>query len=421
MKYNFLLHLHPQKIKSDAIKFNITFGLGGMAALLFVIQLITGLLLKFHYIPNPVGAYESILNIENNLFFGQLLRNLHHWSAILLIWITFLHLLRIVFTGAFYPPRHGSWYLGIGLIILVIISNFTGYLLVWDQLSYWAITISTSLIGYIPLFGYQLKEFLLAGNTINEQTLSNFYNLHTGFMPVVMLLLMSWHFWKIRKAGGVILSEKAKNSQSIDVNPHLIVREMVVALALLAFLLILSALFDANLQEKANPYDSPNPTKAPWYFMGFQEMLIHFHPSMVINVFPAFILTFFIWMPFSKFDENKSGVWFSSINGKKVVILFSILSLLVCLLIVITEQLIIDANDSLTNTPVWIGNGVLLFLILVLLFGSLIFTAFKRFNLSALEGIQVIIASLSVVYIVFSITGIFFRGQGMQLMWPWQF
>ena len=139
--YNLILHLHPRKVKPYTLRFTLTFGLGGMAALLVVIQVFTGLLLKFHYIPSPDGAYNSVLNINEGLLFGKLAHNIHHWSAILLLWITFLHMLRVLFTGAYRKPRHATWIFGILLLILVVLSNFTGYLLPWDQLSYWAVTV----------------------------------------------------------------------------------------------------------------------------------------------------------------------------------------------------------------------------------------------------------------------------------------
>ncbi len=124
-----------------------------MAALLVVIQVFTGLLLKFHYEPSPENAYNSILNLQEGLLFGKMLRNLHHWSAIALLWVVFLHMLRVLFTGAYRKPRHANWIFGLALLILVVLSNFTGYLLPWDQLSFWAVTISTSLLAYIPLIG----------------------------------------------------------------------------------------------------------------------------------------------------------------------------------------------------------------------------------------------------------------------------
>ena len=218
--HNLILHLHPRKLKASTLDFKLTFGLGGSAALLIVIQVITGLLLKFHYIPSPEGAYNSVLNINNDLLFGKLAHNLHHWSAILLLWITFLHMLRVLFTGAYHKPRHASWIIGIVMLILVVLSNFTGYLLPWDQLSYWAVTVCTSLFQYIPLIGEPAREALLGGNEVGSATLSNFFNLHTGVIPLIIILLMGFHFWRIRKAGGVVVSENDKDSPMVEYLPQ---------------------------------------------------------------------------------------------------------------------------------------------------------------------------------------------------------
>ena len=199
-------------------------------------------------------------------------------------------MLRVFFTGAYRKPRHATWIFGIFLLILVVLSNFTGYLLPWDQLSYWAVTVCTSLLQYIPLIGNPLKEALLGGNEVGSVTLSNFFNLHTGIIPLLIIILMGYHFWRIRKAGGVIVPESSKDYPMVDTQPNLVSREFVVALVLLAFLLAISVFFDAPLRERANPAFSPNPAKAPWYFMGLQELLIHFHPFFAVVVFPVTIL-----------------------------------------------------------------------------------------------------------------------------------
>jgi len=148
---NILLHLHPASIPEGAIQFNRTFGLGGMAALLIVIQFITGIMMRFYYEPLPGNAYDSIIHLQNNVLFGQFIRNIHHWSGMFVVPIVFLHLLRIFYTGAFQNKRKINWLIGLALLMLVIFSNFTGYLLPWDQLAYWAITVSTAILQYIPL------------------------------------------------------------------------------------------------------------------------------------------------------------------------------------------------------------------------------------------------------------------------------
>ena len=278
-RFGLILHLHPRKVKASTLRFTLTFGLGGMAALLVVIQVVTGLLLKFHYEPSPENAYNSILNLQESLLFGKMLRNIHHWSAIAFVWVAFLHMLRTAFTGAYRPPRDGTWITGLALMLLVVLSNFTGYLLPWDQLSYWAVTVGTSLLSYIPLAGEPIRRALLGGAEVGQPTLTNFFNLHTGVIPLMIIALMTWHFWRIRRAGGVIVADRDKESPMVDTKPHLVNREFVVAITLLAAIFIISSLLDAPLRERANPAFSPNPAKAPWYFMGLQELLIHFHHS----------------------------------------------------------------------------------------------------------------------------------------------
>ena len=402
------------------LRFPLTFGLGGMAALLIVIQVFTGLLLKFHYIPSPDGAYDSVLNINEGLLFGRLAHNIHHWSAILLLWITFMHMLRVLFTGAYRKPRHATWIFGILLLILVVLSNFTGYLLPWDQLSYWAVTVSTSLLQYIPLIGNPLRETLLGGEEVGSVTLSNFFNLHTGIIPLLIIILMGFHFWRIRRAGGVIVPDSARDEPMVDTQPNLVAREFVVALVLLAFVLAVSVIFDAPLRERANPAFSPNPAKAPWYFMGLQELLIHFHPFFAVVVFPATILAGSFWLPYIRLKDNNHGIWFLSEKGKdagKIALLSGFIFTIVFIMI---SELLPDPETILPAVPSLITNGLIPFIIVA----ASIFYFMKylkaKFVLNRSEYIQSLMIILVISYSVLSLTGIFFRGAGMKLMWPWQ-
>ena len=417
--YNLILHLHPRKVKPSTLAFRLTFGLGGMAALLIVIQVFTGLLLKFHYIPSPAGAYDSVLNINEGLQFGKLAHNIHHWSAILLLWITFLHMLRVLFTGAYRKPRHATWIFGILLLILVVLSNFTGYLLPWDQLSYWAVTVSTSLLQYIPLIGNPLRETLLGGQEVGSVTLSNFFNLHTGIIPLLIIILMGFHFWRIRRAGGVIVPDSSRDEPMVDTQPNLVAREFVVALVLLAFVLAVSVIFDAPLRERANPAFSPNPAKAPWYFMGLQELLIHFHPFFAVVVFPATILAGSFWLPYIRLKDNNHGIWFLSEKGKdagKIALLSGFIFTIVFIMI---SELLPDPETILPAIPSLISNGLIPFIIVA----ASIFYFMKylkaKFALNRAEYIQAILIIMVVSYTVLSLTGILFRGEGMKLMWPW--
>ncbi len=417
---NLLLHLHPRKVKPYTLRFTLTFGLGGMAALLIVIQVFTGLLLKFHYVPSPDGAYDSVLNINEGLLFGKLAHNIHHWSAVLLLWITFLHLLRVFFTGAYGKPRHATWIFGVILLMLVVMSNFTGYLLPWDQLSFWAVTVVTSLLQYIPLLGEPIKEMLLGGQEVGGVTLSNFFNLHTGLIPLLIFIMMGFHFWHIRKTGGVIVPAVQKEEALTDTYPNLVAREFVVALVLLAFLLAISVLFDAPLRDRANPYFSPNPAKAPWYFMGMQELLIHFHPVFVVVVFPLVILAAGFRLPFLKLSGTNPGIWFISHQGKKAGKYALVAGCIFTLVFILVSELLPDPETLFPMIPSFVLTGLVPFAIVA---GTIyIFMKFlkKRFSVSTSEYIQALVILLVVSYTVLSLTGILFRGEGMKLMWPWQ-
>jgi quinol-cytochrome oxidoreductase complex cytochrome b subunit len=417
--YNLILHLHPRKVKLSTLDFTLTFGLGGMAALLIVIQVFTGLLLKFHYVPSPDGAYDSVLRINNSLLFGRLAHNIHHWSAILLLIISFLHLLRVFFTGAYSKPRHAAWIFGLLLLILVVLSNFTGYLLPWDQLSYWAVTISTSLLQYIPVIGGAAREALLGGNEAGSPTLSNFFNLHTGIIPLMMLIFMGYHFWRIRRAGGVIVSEADKGGPMVDTQPNLVARELVVALVLIAFLLVLSIAFDAPLRERANPSFSPNPAKAPWYFMGLQELLMHFHPLFAIVVIPVTILTAALRLPYINIHDSNKGVWFLSENGKKSGIVSMYSGFILTILFILLSEFLPDPEALLPSLPGLITTGLLPFFLTAGTIFYFVKYLQRKYMLNRSELIQSIVIIMVTSYTVLTITGIFFRGEGMKLMWPW--
>jgi len=418
--YNLILHLHPRKVKLASLRFTLSFGLGGMAALLVVVQILTGLLLRFHYIPSPDGAYDSVLTITDNLLFGKLAHNIHHWSAIFLLWITFLHMLRVFFTGAYRKPRHATWTVGILLLMFVVLSNFTGYLLPWDQLSYWAVTVSTSLLQYIPFIGELVYETLLGGQEVGSATLSNFFNLHTGILPLIMILLMVHHFWRIRKAGGLIVREDEKETTLVDTQPNLVARELVVALVLVAFLLVLSIIFDAPLRERANPTFSPNPAKAPWYFMGLQELLIHFHPFFAVVVFPVIILLGSFCLPFIKLNDTNYGIWFLSAKGRIAGKYAAVAGFIFTVIFILISELLPDPETILPTIPSIVTTGLIPFIIVSGTIYIFLKIMLHKLSINHSEYIQSLLIILVVSYSVLSFVGILFRGEGMSLLWPWQ-
>ncbi len=155
---NLVLHLHPAKVPVRTLSWTYTWGLGGLSALLITMLALTGVMLQMNYTPSPPQAYLDVLALRSNTWFGDLLRNVHHWSANLLVIVAVLHLLRVFFTGAHRPPREINWIFGLLMLLLVLGANFTGYLLPWDQLAYWAITVGTSILSYVPLIGEWLTR-----------------------------------------------------------------------------------------------------------------------------------------------------------------------------------------------------------------------------------------------------------------------
>ena len=412
---NILLHIHPLKVNEASLRYNRTFGLGGMAALLIVIQILTGILLRFYYTPSPAEAYDSIIFLKNHVLFGQFIRNIHYWSGVFMLLIAFLHFLRVFFTGAYREIRKINWLFGLILLILVVFLNFTGYLLPWDQLAYWAITVSTNIISYLPLIGDYLRTMIVGGKELNAGTLQTFFTFHTAVLPLLLLVLVLYHFWRVRKAGGVLMPETGEKPEMVPVMPNLVFKEFIVALVLLAILFLVAALFNAPLLEKANPAYSMNPTKAPWYFAGVQELLMHFHPFFAAFIIPVSVVVFFAWIPFLKYDEAPNGHWFISEKGKQSSKNTAIFSAVITIAGILFNEYVLNFEILLKGIPAVISNGIVpLFILLMFMAGYYSFYL-KRFKLSKEELVQAVFVFIVVAFIVLTITGILFRGKDMEL------
>ncbi len=420
-----ILHLRPVRVPEKALKYTHTWGLGGMSLVLVGLLVATGALLMFVYEPSPERAYESILSLQNEVFFGKLVRNVHHWSANFLIAVALLHLLRVYFTGAFHPPRQFNWIIGLSLLFCILVSNFTGYLLPWDQLSYWAITICTGMIGYAPGIGERLQEVIRGGSEIGPATLINFYALHTTVIPVFIIVLMVFHFWRVRKAGGVVLprspdDEPEEKPEYVLTLPNLLLREFVVALVLVASIMVFSLFFDAPLGDVANPGMSPNPAKAPWYFVGFQEIQLHFHPLFAVVILPLLAAGALLLIPYLRYDGDTSGVWFFSHKGRRMAMVAAITALTLTPACIFLDEFWLDLPAWLPGLPPVISNGLVP--VSVMLAGLVGFYAYlkKSFSASNNEAIQAFFILLTVAFVALTVTGVWFRGPGMALVWPWE-
>lgn len=408
-----LLHLHPPKVNAQSIKYTRTFGLGGIAALLFVLLFISGLLLRFVYVPSEKGAYDSIIYLQNEVLFGQLLRNMHYWSGMLLVVVSFLHVVRVFYSQSIYHERRKNWLYGLLIMFLVIMSNFTGYLLPWDQLAFWAVTIMTNMLSYIPVIGDGMATLVRGGSEVNEETLLRFYHFHTGLLPLLMVFLMSIHFWLVRKAKGVAVPASPKK-EMVNTNPELIYKEIVVALSLILLLIIFSMVVDAPLLGKANPLESPNPSKAPWYFMGFQELLLHMHPGFGIFIVPVLVTAFLIYIPYYKTEINV-GVWFNSATGKKITIWSVVYSLIFTSFLILGTEYFLEFQQWMPNAPVLLTTGLFPLLLYILPSYGFILLVKKHLNAGKIELIIALVTILFTAYLVMTIVGSLLRGEGMHL------
>ena len=361
---NFFLHLHPVKVHRHSLRATYTWGLGLISFFLFLILTVSGILLMFYYVPSTTQAYDRMLDLRGTVAFGVFLRNMHRWAAHGMVAAVFLHLCRVFLTGAYKPPREFNWVLGVVLFLLTMFASFTGYLLPWDQLAFWAITVGTSIAGYAPVFGKEVRFLLLGDTNVGQEALLRFYVLHVAVLPVLISLLVAIHFWRIRKDGGLsrppeedefvpgvaavesagvgagasaavgVEAEggklqgeprrygiqglvkgpitKAGNvpDRSVFSWPNLFVAELVVFLVTVAGVLLVSFFFNAPLEEPVNIMHPPNPAKAPWYFLGLQEMVSYsaFWGGVGIPTLEVLLLLF---LPYVDRKPGGVGRWFS--------------------------------------------------------------------------------------------------------------
>ena len=363
---NFFLHIHPVKVHRHTIKPWFTMGLGLITFFLFVILIVTGVLLMFYYVPSTEQAYNRMLDLRSSVAFGTFLRNMHRWAAHGMVAAVFLHMCRVFFTGSYKKPREFNWVLGVGLFLLTLFSSFTGYLLPWDQLAFWAITVGSAIAGYAPVVGKEIQFLLLGDATVGQEALLRFYVLHIAVLPLVMTMMIAVHFWRIRKDGGLSRpeeSEELKESKPDSLNdwpneldveptpaivaapvatatiekkrygiqglvrgpftkvgnvpdksvfswPSLFMAELFVFVVTVAGVLVVSLLFNAPLEEPVNIAHPPNPAKAPWYFLGLQEMVSYsaFWGGVGIPTLEVLIL---LLVPYLDRSTKGVGKWFA--------------------------------------------------------------------------------------------------------------
>ena len=351
---NVWLHIHPAKVKKEHLRFKHTFYLGFITFFLFTILVTTGIALMCYYRPSTSTAYQDMKDLQFVVFLGPYLRAMHRWAAHGMVVCVFLHMCRVFYTASYKNPRQFNWVIGVFLLLLTLGLSFTGYLLPWDQLAFWAITVGTNIGSYAPLVGGQVRELLLGGHGVGEGALLRFYVLHVAVLPSVLILFTIVHFWRVRKDGGLSrpvwkLKAKQPEQQLVTIGapadraplhasaasgtktyglmevvtgkpifetiepdeeddavfsyPFAFFREAIALMATVTTVMAISLFFRAPLEELANPAKTPNPAKAPWYFLGLQELVSH---SALIGgvIAPALMVLALLAIPY--FDRNPS-------------------------------------------------------------------------------------------------------------------
>ncbi len=348
---NFFLHIHPVKVHKNSLRPSYTLGLGLISFFLFVILAVTGILLMFYYVPATTQAYDRMLDLRGSVAFGPILRNMHRWAAHGMVAVVFMHMCRVFFTGSYKKPREFNWVLGVVLFLLTLFLSFTGYLLPWDQLAFWAITVGTAIAGYAPVIGKDIQFLLMGGSAVGQEALLRFYVLHVAVLPAILTLVVAIHFWRIRKDGGLSRSADADPTPPMEMAvsasdpkpvqleprktygiqglvrgpltkvgnipdntvfswPNLLTAELFTFVMTLSVILVLALLFNAPLEEPVNILQPPNPAKAPWYFLGLQEMVSYSAFWGGIGV-PGVYVLLLIFTPYLDRSPGGVGKWFS--------------------------------------------------------------------------------------------------------------
>jgi quinol-cytochrome oxidoreductase complex cytochrome b subunit len=274
------------------------FCLGGTPMYLFAVQIITGILLAFYYVPDPSQAYESVAHITNDVSFGWYIRSLHKWGATLMIASVILHQMRVFFTGAYRKPRELSWVVGMVLLLLTLVCGFTGYSLVYEQLSYWGAKVGTNIAEQVPLVGHTLADVMRGGPEIGRNTMTRFFMLHAAVMPTLMVLVLALHIALIRLQGVTEFEfpqDKAKPKKTFNFFPDHLLTEVVMGLVVMIILSALACIFPAGLGERGNPLETPEVIKPEWFFYFTFRWLKLFTATTAVLSLGFLVFIAFLW------------------------------------------------------------------------------------------------------------------------------
>lgn len=426
---NFFLHIHATRVHVHSMKPTYTFGLGIILGFLFLIMVFTGVILMIYYTPSVEAAYQSVKDIVYIVPGGRIVRNMHRWASQGMVIVAFLHLLRVFYTGSYLGNRSLNWVIGVVLLVITLLSNFSGYLLPWDQLAFWAVTIGsniaasarelTDLLGITPVFdpGGFLKKLLIGGENVGQPALSRFFALHVIFLPMSMLVLLGVHFWRIRKDGGLSRPEKYTGERGTENKwlawPVLMWTELGLLVLTILVVLFIALVADAPLLEQANPAYPENPAKSPWYFLGIQELVSYsaFAGGLLV---PVLYLVFLFSVPYVDREHRYVGRWFS--GRVKLVGMWSLAALLVVVLqlfVMIRFGWLRDWFPGISQWFVMLINPATLTTLFFIAAAEIV----RRKSRSTRMASMVLFTCAFVALVVFTVVGIWFRGPNWEFYW----
>jgi quinol-cytochrome oxidoreductase complex cytochrome b subunit len=332
---SFFHHLHPPTIPAPQARWRYTLGAGGLAVFLSLVLVITGAMEIFYYVPTPDNAAASIQALTFLVPFGGLVRSLHYWAAQLLVVVTLVHLLRVIFTGAYARTRRFNYLLGIFLLVVCLFLDFTGYVLRWDEGIHWALVTGTNLVRSIPVLGPSLYGMLVGGSQPGAATLIRFYGWHIFGLALVLILVGAWHLFRVRRDGGIAVPppESRRDHQRIT-RYELVRREVLAALLATVGLIVLALVRPAPIGPAIQEgISTAADGRAPWFFLWVQQLLHLGDPFLWGVIVPLGILIWLViiayWLPVARPQEL--GAWFPRGNrlarASVVLIILAILGL----------------------------------------------------------------------------------------------
>jgi quinol-cytochrome oxidoreductase complex cytochrome b subunit len=338
MRPSFFHHLHPPTIPAPQARWRYTLGAGGMAAFLTLVVGATGVLEMFYYVPTPEQAALSVQTITFLVPFGGLIRSLHYWSGQLLLVAAAVHLLRVFFTGAYVAKRRFNNLLGMALLVGVVLLNFTGYTLRWDQGIQWALVVGTNLLRTIPVIGDAVYAWIAGGAELGAATVIRFYAWHVFGLVLPFAFVGIWHLFRVRRDGGIAVPPPALRKDHERISRHeLVRREVLGALIAAAVLLLLAVIRPARLDAPiANMQAVTEDALAPWFFLWVQELLRWGDPFVLGVLVPLALVVLLSVIPYvtRKSDPGELGQWFPP-SGRGVQVIVGIMALSVIVLSVL--------------------------------------------------------------------------------------